>query len=66
VDVDLLDRQCGHFGQEDSPEGVGDTRIDADEGEGGFKRLVLVEFDSEPLYMLSQNLISICCVCAPS
>lgn len=57
MDVDLLDCQRGHFGKEDSPEGVGDTRIDAGEGECGFKRLVSLEFDSESLYMLSQSLI---------
>ena len=34
-DEDLLDGECGDFGEEDAAKSIGDGGIDAYEGEGG-------------------------------
>lgn len=46
---DELDSKGRNFGNEDATECIGDGGVDADEGEGGIERFVLVEFDSEIL-----------------
>ena len=33
MDIDIFNRQCWNFSNHDSAEGVGDTGVDADEGE---------------------------------
>lgn len=46
-DEDVFDGEGGHVGDHDAAEGVGDGGVDADEGEGGFVGVVLVELDRE-------------------
>ena len=46
-DEDILNGEGGDLGEEDASEGVGERGVDADEREGGEKRVVLVELDIE-------------------
>lgn len=44
---DILDSHGGNLSDQDATEGIGDRGIDADQREGGFDFVILVEFDGE-------------------
>jgi hypothetical protein len=48
VDKDSLDRESRDVGDHDSPEGVGDRGVNANEGERCLIWVILVKFDAEP------------------
>ena len=47
LDEDVLDGERRDLGEEDAAEGVGERGVDANEGEGGVQRIILVEGDVE-------------------
>jgi hypothetical protein len=47
LDKDVLNGERRDLGEEDAAEGVGERGVDADEGEGGMQRVILVKGDVE-------------------
>ena len=56
MDVDRIDCEGRHVGEEDAAEGICEGGINRNEGEGGLERVILMNLDSESLEQVSISL----------